>query len=173
MCHVLSSGPELLQIAEGGYRVACCGFREHLSQEAIGGSRVVACSQLEPLGQPPMKVPFISTGRFMNPSRPKQHLGKTMHHMRRNIFTAGEKVNKNYFIFCARFYGQVHPRTSAKAKAINVNATDVRPGITRVAEPLLQKKKLGQKSFTSPAHGFMMLPTQNPACQQRPSKATA
>ena len=47
MCHVLSSGPELLQFTQGGYRVACCGFREHLSQEAIGGRRVVACSQLQ------------------------------------------------------------------------------------------------------------------------------
>ena len=97
MCHVLSFGPELLQVRQGGYRVACCGFREHLSQEAIGGSRVVACSQLEPLGQQPMKVPFISTSRFMIQSRLKQHLGKTMHHMRRNIFTAGEKVNKKQF----------------------------------------------------------------------------
>ena len=32
--------------------------------------------------------------------------------------------------------------TPAEAKAINVNATDVRPCITRVAEPLLQKKNL-------------------------------
>ena len=48
--HTLSSAPELQQITQEesiGLLVACCVFREHLSQEAIGGWRVVACSQLQ------------------------------------------------------------------------------------------------------------------------------
>ena len=48
--HTLSSAPELQQITQEesiGLLVACCVFREHLSQEAIGGRRVVACSQLQ------------------------------------------------------------------------------------------------------------------------------
>ena len=76
------------------------------------------------------------------------------------IYLLREKLQqKTRFIFSARFYDPVQPRTSAKAKAINVNRRDVKPCIT----------------CTSPVHGFMMQPSQNPPpkaikCQQRPSK---
>ena len=43
-----------------------------------------------------MKVPFISTAPLYDPvSPPKQHLCKTMHHMRRNIFTERKTSTKN------------------------------------------------------------------------------
>ena len=110
---------------------ACCGFREHLSQEAIARWRVVACSQLQPQGRPPSKSSLSRLLALRACLVQKQHLRSKVSHHRRGHNHSKKILN------CSFWSGSAKPSTEDKAR--QCQHLRCKPNFPCVAQPWLQK----------------------------------